>query len=230
MVSSQPLPQNTPKPSIRTPKVKLPHHRRTQTHPHHPHLRRRHRPPGRRSHQAFFAAEGPRRRKRHHPLPADDPFPRTRIAESVRQHQMRQLPYRLRLLHDSRRPRARQCLRLARAVPRRHESRRLRCVIGNPPYDHCSETGNSRRTRRWNIFVQNYKAAIHIKLDTYHLFIEQGITLCRGKWDMFLNHALKLWLTNQSSRLRCDALSVQATQLEAVVVGSMAVSSMTSTC
>ena len=95
------LPKNTPKPFIRTSKVKPAHHRRTQTHSHHPHLRCRYRPAGRRNHQALFAAESSRRRKRHHPLPADDPLPRTCIAESIPKHQMRELPYRLRLLHDS---------------------------------------------------------------------------------------------------------------------------------
>lgn len=72
---------------------------------------------------------------------------RTRIAKSIGQHQMRKLPYCLRLLHGPRRPRPRPRLRLARAVPRRPE---IRCSDWQPTIHPHSDA----RPKRDNLFLE----------------------------------------------------------------------------
>ena len=75
-----------------------PHHGREEAHPAQQHLRRGHRPPGRRGDQALAAPEGAGRRDERDDCEPARLFARARPARPRRQHQVRQLPHRPRLL------------------------------------------------------------------------------------------------------------------------------------
>lgn len=86
-------------------------------------------------------------------------------------------------------------------------------VIGNPPYVLLQD--EFRDDQQLAYFRQNYKGA-SFKLDTYHLFIEQGIKRCRRNGRLSLITPSNFLTNNHLDALRRFIL--QSTQPEEVVV------------
>ncbi|MCG2812248.1 MAG: N-6 DNA methylase [Candidatus Aminicenantes bacterium] len=86
-------------------------------------------------------------------------------------------------------------------------------IIGNPPY--ILLQNEFRDDDQLDYFRQNYKGA-SFKLDTYHLFIEQGIKLCRVTGRLSLITPSNFLTNNHLDTLRRFIL--QSTQPEEVVV------------
>jgi hypothetical protein len=86
-------------------------------------------------------------------------------------------------------------------------------VVGNPPYILLQD--EFRDDEQLDYFRQNYKGASY-KLDTYHLFIEQGIKLCRANGRLSLITPSNFLTNNHLDALRRFIL--QSTQPEEVVV------------
>jgi hypothetical protein len=86
-------------------------------------------------------------------------------------------------------------------------------VVGNPPYILLQD--EFRDDAQLDYFRQNYKGASY-KVDTYHLFIEQGIKLCRANGRLSLITPSNFLTNNHLDTLRRFIL--QSTQPEVVVV------------
>ena len=86
-------------------------------------------------------------------------------------------------------------------------------VVGNPPYILLQD--EFRDDEQLAYFRQNYKGASY-KLDAYHLFIEQGIKLCRANGRVSLITPSNFLTNNHLDALRRFIL--QSTQPEEVVV------------
>ncbi len=86
-------------------------------------------------------------------------------------------------------------------------------VVGNPPYILLQD--DFRDDEQLAYFRENYRGASY-KLDTYHLFIEQGIKLCRANGRLSLITPSNFLTNNNLDALRRFIL--QSTQPEQVVV------------
>jgi hypothetical protein len=86
-------------------------------------------------------------------------------------------------------------------------------VIGNPPYVLLQD--DFRDDEQLRYFRQKYKGASY-KLDTYHLFIEQGISLCKTNGKISLITPSNFLTNNYLDGLR--RIILQKTQPEEIIV------------
>jgi hypothetical protein len=91
-------------------------------------------------------------------------------------------------------------------------------VIGNPPYVLLQD--EFRDNRQLDYFRTNFKAA-SFKIDTYHLFIEQGINLCRAGGRFSMITPANFLTNNHLDKLRRAILERSTVQHIVIIDGGV---------